>query len=521
MMLWCSRGCRIFLVCFGICFLSLFAPFVLSAQALAASDPITIASQTDTITFPKGIDFQLNADDSSSPIVQATIVFKIEGDNQQQQTLTVNPPTRAVTLHWHKDTTGDQFEPVGTSITYYWVLRDQASNVHMGTLQMLSQVDTRFNWQRLSQGNLQVNWYNRPQDFGQAVLQEASKDLAAISANLGGGLQHPINLWIYQNTNDFHSSLPPATHEWVGGIAFPSLSQASLVVESMDSDTLNRDMPHEMTHLVFHQLTARGIYAPIWFDEGLAVYNQLYHEPMMTLSLKQALKAHALLRLNDLTFEFPADANKAYLAYAQSWNLVNYMYTTFGQKKMAVLILAMNNPKTSFNQDLVQAFHIDQAHLENQWHLYLNQPPTLTADQTKPASLPVQQLQALLQPDPNAPFLLALGILLIMLPALGIGGLVIYQRRSRAKVALARQTQRIIHTTISPYDSPMRTVHTVHTPPYTGPNPYRPSYPPPSYRPVDTPAGSERTSPGDKWQPPFPAGQRNIRRQPDRSVSQE
>jgi hypothetical protein len=488
---------------------------ILSSQALAASDPITITSQTDTITFPQGIDFQVNANDSSSPIVQATIVLKVEGDNQQQQTLTVNPPTRAVTLHWHKDTSGDQFEPVGTSVTYYWVLRDQASNVHMGTLQTLSQVDTRFNWQRLAQGNLQVNWYNRPQDFGQAVLQEASKDLTSITANLGGGLRHPVNLWIYQNINDFHSSLPPDTHEWVGGIAFPSLSQASLVVESMNSDTLNRDMPHEMTHLVFHQLTAQGIYAPIWFDEGLAVYNQLYHEPMMTLRLKQALKAHNLLRLNDITSEFPADADKAYLAYAQSWNLVGYMYTTFGQKKMAALILAMNNPQASFNQDLVQAVGIDQAHLENQWHLSLNQPSTLPADQTKAASLPVQQSQTLLQSDPNTPYLLVLGILLILLPSLGIGVLVIYQRRSRAKAALARQAQQVSHTTLPPYYSSIR------TPPYINPAPYRPSYPPPPYRSVDTPAGLEKRPPDGDWQPPFPTGQRNIRRQSDRQISQE
>lgn len=506
----CSCGCRILLVCFSLCAISLLASFAFSHPAQAASDPITVTSQTSAITFPKSIDFQISARDSSSPIVQASIVLTIEDGNQQQQAVTVSSPATSITLHWRKDTTGDQFEPVGTSIIYYWVLRDQVGNMHIGTRQILSMVDTRFNWQQLSQDNLQVHWYNQPQSFGQDLLQEASKDLSSISTNLGGKLRRPINLWIYQNTDDFHSSLPPDTREWVGGIAFPSLSQASLVVESMNSDTINRDMPHEMTHLVFHQLTEKGIYAPIWFDEGLAVYNQVYHEPMMTLSLKQALKSHSLLSLNDLSFQFPADANKAYLAYAQSWNLVDYMYKTFGKQKMATLIQNINTPKSNFDQDLLKALGVDQSHLENQWHLALDQPATLKETNAKPTPLPVQQPKPLLQSDPNTPLLLSLGLLLIVLPSLGIGGLVIYQRRSRARAALARQAaQQAAHFSPPSYYASLQT-------PYTGPGYHRPSYPPPTRQTHGAPG---------RILPQPPARQRSeqpyINRHPDRQVPQE
>ncbi len=507
----CSRGCRILLVCFSLCVISLLASFAFSPPAQAASDPITITTQTSTITFPKSIDFQVSANDSNSPIVQANIVLIVADGNQQQQAVTVNAPATSMTLHWNKDMTGDQFEPVGTPITYYWVFRDQIGNTHVGTRQTFSLIDTRFNWQQLSQNKLQLHWYNQSDTFGQDMLQEASKDLASISVNLGGKLRHPIDLWIYQNTNDFHSSLPPDTREWVGGIAFPSLSQASLVVESLNSDTINRDMPHEMTHLVFHQLTEQGIYAPIWFDEGLAVYNQVYHEPMMTLSLKQALKSHSLLPLNDLTFQFPADANKAYLAYAQSWNLVDYMYKTFGKQKMAALVQNINTPKSNFNQDLAKALGVDQAHLENQWHLALDQPATLNEAAAKPTPLSVQQPQPLLQADPNTPLLLGLGLLLIVLPSLGIGGLVLYQRRSRAKAAQARQAQQVIHYSPSSYYASLQT-------PYTGPDYRRPSYPPPSQQQTSGEPGRTPPPPGNTWQR---SEQRYSNRQPDWQVPQE
>ncbi len=514
MMLRCCRGWWFLLVCSGICFFSLFAPFTQATQATQihpTRDPITITSQTDTITFPQGIDFQLSANDSSSSIVQATIVLTVAGNNPQQHTLTVKPPARAVTLHWHKATTGDQFELVGTTVTYYWVVRDQANNVHTGAQQTLTQIDTRFHWLHLSQGNLQVNWYNRPQDFGQTVLQEASKELTSISTNLGAGLQHRINLWIYQNINDFHSSLPPATHEWVGGIAFPTLNEAALVIENLNSETLKRDMPHEMTHLIFHQLTARGIYAPTWFDEGLAVYNQIYHEPAMMQCLQQALKAHSLLRLDDMTSGLPADASKAYLAYAQSWNLVSYMYATLGKKKMAALILALNTPNVDFNHDLIHAIGIDQLHLENQWRLSLGQPSTLTADQANANSLPLQQPQALLQSAPALPFLPTLGMLLIVLLALGIVGLLIYQRRSQAKLTLIQRAQRVVSITVSPDQSP------IPMPPYRGPDRHRAVNPASPDTLMDTPA-AESILPDD-WQPPFPTGQNTFRRPPDTSVS--
>src|SRR5260370_744311 len=102
-------------------------------------------------------------------------------------------------------------------------------------------------------------------------------------------------------------------------------------------------MPHEMTHLVFHQLTAHANVIPTWFDEGLAVYNQMYHEPEMTARLQKALDTQTLLSLDDISGGFPPDADKAYLAYAQRCNLVAYMHSTFGQARMTA-----NTGKTDF-----------------------------------------------------------------------------------------------------------------------------------------------------------------------------
>jgi hypothetical protein len=105
------------------------------------------------------------------------------------------------------------------------------------------------------------------------------------------------------------------------------------------------------------------------------------------------------------------------------------MYHTFGQSKMIALIKAMNHPQNDFDQDLQQALGTDQLHLENQWRLSLNQPAVLSPTDQSPAAHP--QTVTVTLTDPEEPLLLSIGTLMIILPALGLGYLFVYQKRSR------------------------------------------------------------------------------------------
>ncbi len=401
------------------------------AQALStgANDAITITSQSYVVHFPTSIIFNVSASDANSTFVDASITVNIHTQaGVESHPVAFSGSPRALRLSWPLDTTGSNFMPPGSIITYSWRFSDKAGDIFVEPLQQLTTVDTRFNWQHLTRGQLQVNWYNRPEAFGQTILDKASTDIQNIGGLLGGGLVDPVKLWVYQTDADFHGSLPPGTYEWVGGIAFPSLDEASIVVSGFFDQTLTRDMPHELTHLVFHQLIkdgeSSGVYAPTWFDEGLAVYNQSYHEPDMQFRLNQALATHTLLRLTDISDGFPSDADQAYLAYAQSWNLVGYMFKTFGQAKMDALIKDMDNPQNDFGQDLTLALGLDELHLENQWRLSLNQPGTLPADQLTPTpqARPKPSVQVSSSGDDRSWVLIALGGVLVVV---SLGGLLV------------------------------------------------------------------------------------------------
>ncbi len=454
------------LVTLSLCTM-LFLPVYASrhAHALSASSsPITVTSRTYIVHFPNFIDFNVSANDPISTIDRASIVINLsEKTTQELHIVPISKAVHRISVSWREDTSGNHFIRPGTQVSYFWQFWDSAGNTATDTPQQFTTIDSRFKWQRLTQGMLQVNWYNRSQDFGETILAQASASIQRISATLGGGLIHPINLWVYETEEDFHSSLAPGSYEWVGGEALPSLDEASIVVVSTSDDTLVRDMPHELTHLIFHQLTGQGIIAPTWFDEGLAVYNQIDHEQDMTARLQKALVTHTLLRLYEISSRFPSDPDKAYLAYAQSWNLVDYMYSTFGQPKMAQLIKQMNNPQMDFDEDLQQILGEDQLHLENQWRLYLNQPAILTPSELTPTpqrTVAARHTQNVTTNNISFWLLTGLGLLLVLGSLSGLVVLVLFSvRRTRAAPAQTiapnpMNTQEENQTLQHPYPDP-------------------------------------------------------------------
>jgi peptidase MA superfamily protein len=348
-------------------------------HAQTRSQAITVQARSYAVHFPSSIDFYATVSDSISPLQRANLVLNLGTQHDQElQTVQVPQGQKNATLHWHEDTSGSHFLPAGTPVSYSWQIWDTIGNTLVDLSQSLTTIDTRFQWQHANRGQLQVNWYNRSQSFGQMLLKQVTTSIDHITTVLGSGLKHPINLWVYSSDTDFHGSLEPGAYEWVGGEAFPDLHEASIVVTDASDETLLRDMPHELTHLVFHQLIGNGNYPPVWFDEGLAVYNQLFHEPDMLTRFNQALSTNTLLRLDDLTMTFPADSDQAYLAYAQSWQLLTYMYNTFGHAKMTQLIQNLGIATNDFDSALQKSIGEDHLHLENQWHVALDQPAVLS-----------------------------------------------------------------------------------------------------------------------------------------------
>ncbi|HEX6108530.1 MAG TPA: peptidase MA family metallohydrolase [Ktedonobacteraceae bacterium] len=463
------------------------APRVVHGLVLS-NNPITVTSRSFFEHFPDYIDLSANAHDAAGTINRASIVLTFSAAGApEEHPVPLNKPGNVISVSWREDTSGGHFIPPGVQVDYFWEFWDSAGNMLTDAQQQFTTIDTRFNWQHLTHGMLQVNWYSSPQDFGQFVLDKTSASIQSISDNLGGGLIQPINLWIYASDQDFHGSLTPGSYEWVGGEALPALHEASIVAVNKTDETLVRDMPHELTHLVFHQLIAQGITAPTWFDEGLAVYNQRFREAELQARWEKALATRSLLRLSQISDNFPAIADQAYLAYAQSYYLLDYMYHTFGKPRMVQLIKLMNNSLTTFDQDLQQALGVDQLHLENQWRISKGQPAVPIPNEVKQTPQPVIQVKQAQNASTNYTtfwLLIGLGIFLVLVSLISLSVLVIYS---------VRHTKALKEKANAPAPMNLQQGNQAFTYPYSDPSTYMQTsmYTQPSSQPVSPYRGSE------------------------------
>ncbi|GCE17886.1 hypothetical protein [Dictyobacter kobayashii] len=213
------------------------------AHAAVAAEPISVSSETATLNFPKSMDFQLDAHDAATPLELATLSLDFNYEHMTEVHAVAHTQAHDILFQWHEVFDQQHFMPVGTILTYHWTIEDINGHQYDSEAKKFQITDTRFQWQHLSQGLYQVNWYNRSTDFGQILLTQTTNSLKRIYTNLGTPLQKPVNLWVYDNNDDFHSSLPPDTVEWVGGVTFFQLNQASVVVSGPDDITLSRDLP--------------------------------------------------------------------------------------------------------------------------------------------------------------------------------------------------------------------------------------------------------------------------------------
>ncbi|MBX5451386.1 MAG: hypothetical protein IRZ24_15105, partial [Thermogemmatispora sp.] len=304
--------------------------------------------------------------------------------------------------------------------------------------------DTRFPWQSTTQGYIHIHWYNTLPGFSQALLSRAKSDQEHLAQVTGLSYHHAFDLWIYSSQSAFRSALPPDTFEWVGGVAFPPLNEAFFTVTSPTDETLIRDMPHEMTHLLLHQTVPDRVDIPRWFDEGLAVYCQLFQEPELTDRLNEALRTHSLLPLSQISERFPSSSDAAELAYAESWNLVTYMYQTFGKTNLEHLFQLLSSGKLTFDEALQASISEDEAHLENQWHLALHQPPTLSPAEMQTPAVPPASTTQLRLPTPatsdsHDTLLLLLGTALMLTALVGTMLLLTSARHQRLQAMEAVQ----------------------------------------------------------------------------------
>ncbi|HXX59100.1 MAG TPA: peptidase MA family metallohydrolase, partial [Dehalococcoidales bacterium] len=245
-----------------------------SVPAQAAG--ISIQNTSLTSTFPTSIKFNISAQ-SSSPITDIRLHYSVEQTgfiNVTAEGIAQFTPASSVTTSWTWDMVRSGGLPTGTVIDYWWTVKDKSGASSSTTPAKVNFDDTRYKWQEITAGYINMYWYSGSQSFANTLMTTAQNALTSLEKSTGANLKRPVNLYIYGSTSDLQGSMI-YPQDWTGGVTFAQYGTIAIGISTSQLTWGEGAIAHELTHLVIHQITENPYDdIPPWLDEGLAMYNQ-------------------------------------------------------------------------------------------------------------------------------------------------------------------------------------------------------------------------------------------------------
>lgn len=334
---------------------------------LAAGD-IAVVSSTAAPQFPASLAFSVQAT-SGANIVDVRLHFTVERDSfvkvVTEEKLGFSPSNNITAVYyWDMRQSGGL--PVGTVVDFWWTLKDSAGKSLTTSPQKVSFDDARFTWRSLKDSNITIYWYSGNTSLSQTLMDTARSGLSSLEKNTGARLSRPVSIYIYDNTTDMKGAMIFA-QEWTGGATYPPYSTIVIGINASNLDWGKGALVHELAHMVNYQMTNNPYSGlPTWLDEGLAMYSEGSLDSTFEVSLVSALAQNKLFTVRSMASPFSTDAALSYQEYAQSYSLIDFLVSRYGQSKMAALLEAFHQGNT-YDGALLEVYGFDMDGLYDLW----------------------------------------------------------------------------------------------------------------------------------------------------------
>lgn len=261
--------------------------------------------------------------------------------------------------------------PPGAIVRYWWTIEDEAGHKLTTPADTIRFDDLRYSWQSLNTGQISLFWYESSRSFAEKLMAASQQALANLAEDTGVQLGKTVNIYIYASNQDLRGAMI-FPQEWTGGAAFTEYSIIVLGISPKQLDWGTRALAHELGHLVTHQIafSPYGATLPTWLDEGLAMHAEGDLDPYLYSWLKKATSEERLISVRSLSSPFSAKPEEAYISYAQSQSLVEFLLQEYGKDKMLRLLILLKEGDTC-DEALTEIYGFDQDGLNELWREYI------------------------------------------------------------------------------------------------------------------------------------------------------
>lgn len=357
---------------------------LLAIPAIAhAGEDISLIDSATENHFPSALVFKVKAE-SSSAITKIRLNYQVEKMNFARVVSEAWPefvPSTQVEARWIWDMRKASLPPSAT-IHYWWIIENKSGSKLVTPVTTLRFNDNRYNWKSLSSGKLTLLYYESNQSVANELMEASQQAVEKLAADTGVRLETPVELYIYASSKDLQGSMV-FPREWTGGTAFTQHSIIAIGISSQSLDWGRKALAHELAHMVTHQLTFSpyGANLPTWLDEGLAMYVEGELDASMGSYLKKAVDKQKLISVRSLSSPFSAKSEEAYLSYAESQSIIEFLLRNYGKDKMFNLLSLLKEGHT-IDEALTKIYGFDMDGLDLKWResLKLSQRQLLPLD---------------------------------------------------------------------------------------------------------------------------------------------
>jgi hypothetical protein len=202
------------------------------------------------------------------------------------------------------------------------------------------------------------------------VLQVSEELYASIARSYPLDVSEPIRTWLVASTDEAEALMDAPIRDWASGYAFP-LERRIVIVNPTGVgrlEELDRITRHEVAHICLGVLTGdRVTEIPLWFHEGFAMY---VSEPW-TMRHRWTVLGNAIFRatipLDAMAEGFPAEQDRAQLAYAESFSAVRRLVNGYSFSQLKTLLDRLRRGE-EFETAFTTTFGVTTAMYAIDWH---------------------------------------------------------------------------------------------------------------------------------------------------------
>lgn len=343
---------------------------VVRAQAPTATAPaLTVRTDSLNYAFAEKLTFTLEAD-APAAVVQVVLRYTIGQDAPRNRRVPeFRPGGRRVSASQEEELVRGAIPPA-SMIRWWWSVTLDDGRTLETAQQEARYMDQRFTWQSVEDSGLRVWWYDEPQSFAEGIQGQANAALDRLEPLIGSRPDRLIEIVAYQSQEDLRQSMfdrGSGYEDRLSTLGARVAPDILLLDAGTGGSELDQVIAHELSHIVLHlHFEEPYMDAPLWLDEGLAMYVEGPLDRREQSSLDEAIADDRVMSVRSLS-SFPGNPDQVGLAYAQSRDFVDFLIRSGGEDRFRSLLDTLGKAQLDADEALRSIYDFDQMGLYQAW----------------------------------------------------------------------------------------------------------------------------------------------------------